>query len=206
MKIFLHKTVECMSWVCMVCRRVVEAVGWVVLGVECMLMCMGSELCCGWLQCSCYTEHGRYGLSWMQKLWNAWAGSVWYVGVSYVVKFYCCWTWQIWIVFYVEGCGVSSAEYSVRLVGMNRLESFVVCIVGKMAQDVGMVWNCYVSFPSSLVGFWGSHPYMHLFSFRKLFCDLFLLCFFCIFIFRDSKREETWEGRPRGRCMLCTVW
>ena len=21
--------------------------GWVVLGVECMLMCMGSELCCG---------------------------------------------------------------------------------------------------------------------------------------------------------------
>ena len=30
--------------------------GWVVLGVECMLMCMGSELCCGWLQCSCCTE------------------------------------------------------------------------------------------------------------------------------------------------------
>ena len=23
----------------------------------------GSELCCGLLQCSCYTEHGRYGLS-----------------------------------------------------------------------------------------------------------------------------------------------
>ena len=29
-----------------------------------------------------------------------------------------------------------------------------------------------VSFPSSLVGFLGFHPYMHLFSFRKLFCDL----------------------------------
>ena len=27
-----------------------------------MLMCMESESCCG-LQCSCYTEHGRYGLS-----------------------------------------------------------------------------------------------------------------------------------------------
>ena len=27
----------------------------------------------------------------------------------------------------------------VHLVRMNRLESFVVCIVGKMAQDVGMV-------------------------------------------------------------------
>ena len=23
------------------------------------------ELCCGLLQCSCYTEHGRYGLSWL---------------------------------------------------------------------------------------------------------------------------------------------
>ena len=40
-----------------------KAVGWVVLGVECMLMCMGGELCCGRLQCSCYTENGRYGLS-----------------------------------------------------------------------------------------------------------------------------------------------
>ena len=37
-------------------RRVVEKVG---LGVECMLMCMGNELCCGRLQC----KHGRYGLS-----------------------------------------------------------------------------------------------------------------------------------------------
>ena len=36
--------------------------GWVVLGVECMLMCMGSKICCGWLQYSCYTEHGIYGL------------------------------------------------------------------------------------------------------------------------------------------------
>ena len=101
---------------------------------------VGSELCCGWLQCSCYTEHGRYGLCWMQKLWSAWAGSVWYVGVSYV-EFY-CWTWQIWIVFYVESCGVSSAEYSVHLVSGNRLESFVVCIVDKMAQYVEIVWNC----------------------------------------------------------------
>ena len=40
----------------------VGSAGWVVLGVECMLMCMGSEICCGWLQYSCYTEHGRYGL------------------------------------------------------------------------------------------------------------------------------------------------
>ena len=38
----------------------------VVLGVECMLVCMGSELYCGWLQSICYTEHGRY-----VKLWSA---------------------------------------------------------------------------------------------------------------------------------------
>ena len=38
---------------------------------------------------------------------------------------------------------MSNAEYLVHLVRMNRLsaciECFVVCIVGKMAQDVGMV-------------------------------------------------------------------
>ena len=42
----------------------------------------------------------------------------------------------MWIAFYVEGCGMSSAEYSVHLVGVNRLSESVV-----------------VSFPSSLVGF-----------------------------------------------------
>ena len=26
--------------------------------------------------------------------------------------------WQMWIVFYVEGCGVSSAEYHVHLVSV----------------------------------------------------------------------------------------
>ena len=40
-----------------------------------------------------------------------------------------------WVVFYVEGCGMSSAEYHVHLVGVNRL----VGIVGKMAKDVAMV-------------------------------------------------------------------
>ena len=63
---------------------------------------------------------------------------------------------KIWIVFYVEDCGVSSADCHVRLEGVERiitLESFVVCIVGKMAQDVGMVESIVVSFPSSLVGF-----------------------------------------------------
>ena len=49
-------------------------------------MCMKSELCCRLLQCSCYTEHGRYGLSSLYAetvhcMSNA--GSVW----SYAVKF-----------------------------------------------------------------------------------------------------------------------
>ena len=41
---------------------------------------------------------------------------------------------KIQIAFCVEGCRVSSAEYRVHLV-----ESFVVFIMGKMTQDVGMV-------------------------------------------------------------------
>ena len=43
----------------------------------------------------------------------------------------------MWIVFYVEGCGASSAEYRVHLVSVYRV--FLLCIIGKMAQDVGMV-------------------------------------------------------------------
>ena len=35
------------------------------------------------------------------------------------MKFYCCWTWHIWIVFYVEGCIL----FSVHLVGVNRLSA-----------------------------------------------------------------------------------
>ena len=58
-----------------------------------------------------------------------------------------------------------------------------------------------VSFPTSLVGFLGFHPYMRLFSFRKLFgtcsCCFFVFFFFVIW-FRTGKRGERTEGRPRG--------
>ena len=49
------------------------------------------------VQCTCYTEHGRYGLSCLyaetvESMSSG--GSVWYVWYmdcwSYVVKFYCC--------------------------------------------------------------------------------------------------------------------
>ena len=46
----------------------------------------------------------------------------------------------------------------------------------------GWCESVVVSFPSSLVGFLGFHPYMRLFSFRKLFCDLFLLFFVVVVV------------------------
>ena len=53
-------------------------------------------------------------------------------------------------------------------------------------------------------------PSLHrLFSFRKLFCDLFLFFFLLLLLlllfFRNSKREERSERRPRGKCMVCKV-
>ena len=70
------------------------------------------------VHCSCYTEHCRYGLSCLyaetvECMSND--GSVWYVGLSYIVKF-----------------------ILMDMADMDRwktVESFVVCIVGKMAQD-----------------------------------------------------------------------
>ena len=85
-------------------------------------MCMGSGLCCGWLmlwvaamyvQCTCCTEHGRYGLSCLHAETvesmsiASWVCMVCMIhmymvclicwSLSYVVKIYCCWTWQIWV-------------------------------------------------------------------------------------------------------------
>ena len=37
----------------------------------------------------------------------------------------------------------------------------------------------------------------------KLFLTCFLLLFFIFVLsFRNGKREERWEGKPRGRCMV----
>ena len=79
-------------------------------------------------------------------------------------------------------------------------ESLVVYIVGNLngtrCRD-GACESVVVSFPSSLVGFLGFHPYMCLFSLRKLFvtcsCCFFFLFFFvlCVFVlFMNGKREE----------------
>ena len=44
-------------------RRVVEGSGDSSGGCVVHFDVHGSELCCGMLQCSCFTEHGRYSLS-----------------------------------------------------------------------------------------------------------------------------------------------
>ena len=103
--------------------------------------------------------------------------------LSYVVKLYCFIAAEHGRYGSMEDSGVSNAEYLVHLVHMNRLHA---CRVLWGVYTCQLEWHkmqgwcesVLVSFPSSLVGF---HPYMCLFSFRKPFCDLFLL-FFCIIV------------------------
>ena len=87
--------------------------------------------------------------------------------------------------------GVSSAEYRVHFMGVNRLSA---CreFFGVHSWQNGTRCSV-VLFPSCLAGFLRFHSCMCLFSFKKLFCDLFLL-FFCI-VFRSGKREEKWERK-----------
>ena len=64
---------------------------------------------------------------------------------------------------------MSSTEYRVHLVGVNRLsESCLVCIVGKMAQEVGMV---LASFPGSCAWVGRKEPgahCLHMLSFPRI--------------------------------------
>ena len=68
------------------------------------------------------------------------------------------------------------------------MQSFLVCIVGNLS-DTRFTPTC-ACFHSETFG------------------DLFLLFFFCFFfvlLFRNDKKEERWEGRLRGRCMVYKV-
>ena len=76
----------------------------------------------------------------------------------------------------------------------------------KSRDGVKVLW-CHSHLVCWFLGF---HPYMCLFSFRKLFCDLFLLIFFCFFFLYcclgiASKRKEV-GGEAEGRCMVYKVW
>ena len=85
-----------------------------------------------------------------------------------------------------------------------------------MAQDVGMVWKYCLSFPSCLVGFWGFHPYMHLFLFRKIFVTslhgfvLFQLAIPLLVAYSMQKQRSTihmHQARPSLHFyMLQTKW
>ena len=83
-----------------------------------------------------------------------------------------------------------------------HVERFVVCILGIMALNVGMVCKCCGTCRSHLVWlvFEGSIPVVTYACFhsKNFFCDLFF--------FRNSKREVRWERRLRGKCMYaCCV-
>ena len=111
----------------------------------------------------------------------------------YVLRFYCCWICQV--VFYVEGCWVHEQCWALCGCGWakEQLEG-LWCVYSKQngtrCRDGVKVLHV-VSVPSSLTGFWGFQHYMGLFSF-------FFWLVPAVF-FRDVKREERWEGRPRGR-------
>ena len=70
-----------------------------------MLMYMESELCCGWLQCNITTEHGRYGLSCMQKRWSARAVLVLYG--MFVNQKSCYWLYKMSVQTHSFICGPS---------------------------------------------------------------------------------------------------
>ena len=56
-----------------------------------------------------------------------------------------------------------------------------------------------------LFGWFLSVSSLHVLVFiRKIFCDLFLLFFFKL-VFRNSKTEERWVRKARGRCMISKV-
>ena len=109
--------------------------------------------------------------------------------------------WQI-CVFSVEGCGVSSAEYRVHLVVCREF-----CVVhswqnGTRCRDgVNVLW-CR----SHLVWlvFEGPIPTCTCFHSENFFVS-FPVVFLLIVSFRNSKREDRWERKARGRCMVCKV-
>ena len=81
-----------------------------------------------------------YRLSCMQKLRSAQAVLSQYGMLECELcceLLYCCQTWQIWVVLYAEGCGVRALLMCSYAIGVNRLmcivQSFMVCVVGKMA-------------------------------------------------------------------------
>ena len=91
------------------------------------------------------------------------------------------WLDAMWLL--TKGCSWSAIVHGYEV-------SFIPFIKKKLTYKMQGWCKCVVvSFPHLVwLFFLGSHPYMCFFSFRKLFCDLFLLLF--VLFFRSSKREE----------------
>ena len=93
---------------------------------------MGNGVCCGWMQCSCYWARQVYivRLVAMQKLWAV-------LGQHGMLGVLCCESLLLLnvaelIFFYVEG----SEQCWIPCSFSECVESFLLCLVGKMAQDV----------------------------------------------------------------------
>ena len=90
-----------------------------------------------------------------------------------------------------------STEYCVHLVGGNRLSACrEFCGVHSWQNSTrcrdGVKKYCGV-IPIQLGWFLRVHPYRCLFSFRKLFCDLFLLFFFRIVFLGMVRKKRHWR-------------
>ena len=141
------------------------------------------------VQCSCFTECGRYGLSCLRTETvesMSSAESVWYVCMV-------CMVYGLYDVFESKLCceillntvdmdqwktRVSNAEYFVHLVRMNRLRAYGVHSGQIEWQDGIKVLCCH----SHLVWLVFRVPSLHVLVFIQKICNLFLLFFFCIVV------------------------
>ena len=80
-----------------------------------------------------------------------------------------------------------------------HVDSFVVCRVGKMAQDVGMVYCVVIPIHFGRV----FEVYLHLFWSRKLSCDL-LLKQMREEGGRGGQREDTWDVEYASIELCCS--
>ena len=113
--------------------------------------------------------------------------------VTYVVKFYYCWTWQIWIVFYVEDCGESNAECCVHLVGVDRVMYFQrVLWCAQLAKWHKMQgwWKVLWCHPHLVwLVFEGSIPTCACFHSENLFVTCSCCFFFVSFVFQGKMHD-----------------
>ena len=137
----------------------------------------------------------------MQKLWRPWTVLSLYgmvhckhlllLNMSHTGCLVCerlwseqCWA-PCWCVVMHSFSGCESANVC-----------FVMCIVCKITQDVGAVWN-YCGVILVLLGWFLMVPSLLVLVFiQKTFCDLFLFCFFWPFM--NGKRREV-GGEAKGK-------